>query len=81
VPVLSPPGVRRYQPLRHGEHAFIYAPDGDSLRETVMMALADKQRLSKMAEAARAHVLRHHTHRRIVDHMLAEGLAALPASR
>jgi len=77
VPVLSQSGIRRYQPLRHGEHAFFYAPDGDGLRQAIITALADKQRLIKMAEAARAHVLRHHTHRRIVDHMLAESLAAV----
>jgi hypothetical protein len=76
VPVLSQPGISRYQPLRDGEHAVFYAPDGDGLRETIITALADKQRLSKMAEAARAHVLHYHTHRRIVDHMLAESLAA-----
>lgn len=77
VPVLSPPGIRRYQPLREGEHAFFYAPEGEGLRQTILAALADKPRLTRMAEAARAHVLRHHTHRRLVDHMLEESIAAL----
>jgi hypothetical protein len=79
VPMLSPPGIYRYQPLRDGEHAFFYAPEGDGLCESIVRALADKSRIMRMAEAAREHVVRHHTHRRIVDHLLDESLAVLTA--
>ncbi len=77
VPVLSPPGIYRYQPLREREHAFVYPAEGDGLRRTILGALADRPLLTSMAGAARSHVLAHHTHRRIVDHMLSESLAVM----
>ncbi len=70
VPVLSPPGIFRYQPLRDGVHAFYYAAEGDGLCRTITDALADKARLDAMAHAARDHALRHHTHSRVIEHML-----------
>ena len=80
VPVLSPPGIYRYQSLRDREHAFVYPAEGDGLRQTILAALADRPVLASMAEAARAHVLAHHTHRRIVDHMLSESLSAMASN-
>lgn len=82
VPVLSPPGILRHAPLRDGVHALYYAAEGDDLRDVLVRALADKPALQAMACAAREHVLRHHTHARIVEHMLDAVRAIAPmASR
>lgn len=70
VPVLSPPGIARYFPLREGVHAIYYPLEGDGLREAMIRALADKPALETMAQAARDHALRHHTHARGIEHML-----------
>jgi len=79
VPILSAPGVTRYFPLRDGEHAFIYPVEGNGLRDTIVGALGDKPRLARMAEAARAHALAHHTHRRGIEHMLEMALSLAAA--
>jgi len=70
VPVLSPPGIFRHQPLMAGEHAIYYETEGDGLAKAITGALADKPRLAAMAAAARAHALRHHTHARTVEYMI-----------
>lgn len=70
VPILSPPGILRHFPLLDGVHAIYYRAEGDGLREAILSALADKSRLEAMARAARAHVLRHHSHSKLVEHML-----------
>jgi hypothetical protein len=77
VPVLSPPGIFRHQPLREGEHAIYYTAEGDGLRSAVTKGLSAKLRLEAMALAARDHVLRHHTLGRAVDHILATALAEI----
>lgn len=70
VPLLSPPTVRRHQPLLEGVHALRYRPEPGQLRETVVAALADKGALATMADAARAHALRFHTHLRSCEYIL-----------
>ena len=50
------------EPLRQGEHCFYYDPEGDNLVHVVRSALADKDRLRRMREAARRHVMQHRTH-------------------
>jgi len=77
VPILSPPGIARYFPLLDGEHAFYYAVEGNGLHETIVRALADKPALEIMAQAARAHALRHHTHARAIEHILETARAAI----
>ena len=42
----------------------------------VETALTDKQQLERMAIAAREHVLRYHTPRALVDHVIECGLAS-----
>jgi hypothetical protein len=85
VPVLSPPGIFRHQPLLAGEHAIYYEAEGDGLMKAIPAALADKPRLTAMAAAARAHALRHHTHARVVEYMIdvarreIESRAGMPA--
>ncbi|MCW5980645.1 MAG: glycosyltransferase [Bryobacteraceae bacterium] len=70
VPILSQPGICRYQPLLDGRHAWYYRPEGESLREVVVKALADKAALESMARAACEHALRFHTQRRACDYIL-----------
>ena len=53
-----------------------YNPEPGGLTRAVEAALADKERLKRMALAARAHVLAHHTPRALVDHVIECGLGA-----
>ncbi len=78
VPVMNYPAIHRHQPLQAGEHGFYYAPEGDALGRSVREALADKPRLARIAESARAHVLRHHTQRGLCDYVLETCLGARP---
>lgn len=61
VPVLNMPTIERHRPLREGEHAVFYSVEPGGLTRAVEAALADKERLKRIAVAARAHVLAHHT--------------------
>jgi len=79
VPVLSPPGILRHFPLQDRVHAIYYAAEGSGLRDAILGALADRPRLEAMAEAARAHVLRHHTHSKAIEHMLSVALGEIEA--
>jgi len=79
VPVLSQPTVYRHRPLLDGIHGVYYDVEDDGLKTAITEALRDKQRLSAMARAAREHVLRHHTHRRLCEHVLEVALGP-PAS-
>ncbi len=56
VPVLNYPTIARDRPLQDGVHAIYYAPEGNGLGSAIEAALADKERLERMALAARAHV-------------------------
>jgi len=61
VPVISAPTVVRQFPLIDGEHCFYYCPDEpDALTRAVMRALADRERLRRIAEAAHALVKARH---------------------
>ncbi len=78
VPLINQPGIRRYQPLRNGVHAWYYEVEGNDLMRIIVEALADRQHLAAMAEAARHHVLSHHRHedlcRYVVEAALKHGL-------
>ena len=56
VPVINYPTISRHDPLQDGVHAIFYAPEGDGLSCAIEIALADKERLRRMAIAGRAHV-------------------------
>lgn len=71
VPVMNFPGICRHQPLVDRVHGFLYPIEGDGLRQTLVTALSDKAVLRTMAAEAARHVLAHHTHARIVEHILA----------
>lgn len=70
VPVMSRPTIDRYRPLVEGEHGLYYDVEGDHLVRIMRAALADRSRLTRMATAAREHVLAHHTHARLCDYIL-----------
>jgi hypothetical protein len=61
VAVVNRPTVDCYRPLLCGEHLFHYPVEPGGLTATIEHALADKARLTRMAQAARAFVLAEHT--------------------
>lgn len=76
VPVINSPTIVRYAPLQEGIHAIYYQPDDpSSLGDKIRSALADKDRLRLIAQAARAHVLRFHVRPQpLADMLLMVGL-------
>lgn len=60
VPVMNYPTIARDRPLQDGVHAIYYAPEGNALSAAIEAALADKEKLKRMAVAARAHVRANH---------------------
>ncbi len=56
-------------------HVIYRNPEPGGLVRAVETALADKQKLERMAIAAREPVLRYHTPRARVDHVIECGLA------
>ena len=61
VPVINYPTIARRRPLEDGIHAIYYSPEDDGLDRAIKIALADKERLRKIALAGRAHVRACHT--------------------
>jgi hypothetical protein len=70
APLINTPTIERHQPLRGGEHAVYYDPEPGGLTRAAMAALADKPALARMALAARAHVLAHHTPEALARHVV-----------
>ena len=56
VPIINYPTILRYRPLEDGVHAIYYPPEGDGLITAIEGALADKERLKRIALAGREHV-------------------------
>lgn len=77
VPLMSRATIHRHRPLVAGEHGFYYDVEGDGLIRAVEDALADKERLARIAEASRTHVLAHHTYEAICRYMVGELAAKL----
>jgi hypothetical protein len=72
VPIINFPTIRRHAPLLDGVHCFYYGIEDDDLSQKVRAALADKPRLTKIAQAGRKHVLEHHTQERLGAYILKE---------
>ena len=70
VPLINQPTIRRYRPLRDGEHALYYPVEEDGLTRTVLAALKDLPRLASMSVDARAHVLKYHTHLALCEYVI-----------
>ena len=81
VPLMNMPGIVRHAPYTEGVDALFYPPEPGGLARVVRKALADRQALSRIGEAARAHVMRHHTTEAIMRYVIEETLAAASALR
>lgn len=79
VPVINHPAIHRHAPFEGGVHCLYYGVEGADLARVIVAALADKPRLTRMAAAARVHVLRHHTVERLCEYVVATCLGAAPA--
>jgi glycosyltransferase involved in cell wall biosynthesis len=76
VPLISRQTIERYEPLSDNEQCFYYDVESGQLAQTVLRALNDRDHLLKMAEAAREHVMRHHTPQALARHIVSTTLAA-----
>ena len=76
VPLSNYPTITRYAPLEHGIHAVFYSPEDGGLTRAVESALRDRDALARMADAAHAHVIAHHTPAAIVAYVIEMTLAA-----
>jgi hypothetical protein len=76
VPLINSPTIERHHPLEDGVHCLYYSIEGDHLVQTVHAALADKERLRKISQQGRDHILRWHRHEQIVRYMIDETLGA-----
>jgi hypothetical protein len=74
VPLMNYPTIVRQSPLRDGEHCILYAPEPGAVASAARAALADKERLLRMARAAQAHVLEHHTLQARAEYVVAGAL-------
>jgi hypothetical protein len=72
VPLVSVPTIHRFRPLLVGEQCLAYFPDEDRLADVVVAALADKDRLKRMAVSARKHAWDNHTERALCEAILAD---------
>lgn len=81
VPVCNLPSLERHRPMQDGEHAVFYTVEPGGLTQAVVAALADRQRLTRMAEAARAFVLANHTPKAIASYIVEEALATAERKR
>lgn len=69
VPLIDYPSVERYRPMLEGQHCVFYPIERSGLANAARSALADRERLRRMAEEANAHVLAHHTCRARAEHI------------
>ena len=76
APLCSRQGIERYRPLMDGVHAVYYDVEPGELNRAARTALADRERLRAMGDAARRHVLAFHTPAAISRHIVEATLAA-----
>lgn len=67
VPVVAAdvPGIRDL--VRHGETGWLTAPDAGALRAALERVLGDATLRARLADAARRHVVQHHSTERVVE--------------
>ena len=75
VPLINQPWLDRHAPLIAGEHALYYDVEPGGLTRAVKAALADKSALARMARAAQAHVMGHHTPQALAEYVVREARA------
>lgn len=76
VPLCSRQGIERYRPLQDGVHAVYYDAEPGALTRAVRAALADREHLRAMGDAARRHVLAFHTPAAIARYLIDTTLTA-----
>jgi len=76
VPLISRQTVERHEPFTDGEHAVYYDVEPGQLALAVRRALNDRGRLVTMAQAARSHMLKHHTPHALARYVVETTLAA-----
>ena len=70
VPLVSRQTIERHQPFMENEHCIYYDLEPGQLAHAVRQSLKDRDRLLKMAQKARDHVLRHHTPQALAHHIV-----------
>lgn len=70
VPLINTPTIIRHEPLIGGQHAVYYDPEPGGLARAARLALAEPDRLARMAADARQHVLDHHMIEKQVEHIV-----------
>lgn len=81
VPLLSYPTVETHAGFVDGRQALFYDPAPGGLTLAVRRALVDPDRLEVLGQAAREHVLRHHTPEAIAAYILRDTLGHRPPPR
>lgn len=76
VPLISRAPIERHRPFGHGEHALYYDIEPGGLSQTVRTALAEPEKLTRMAAAARAFTIENHTAKANVGYLIRETLKA-----
>ena len=76
VPLMNHPTILRYAPLLDGIHGLYYDPEPGGLERATIAALMDKDRLRRIAIAARDHVFAHHTRTAYCEHILRTAFSA-----
>lgn len=76
VPLVSRQTIERHAPLIDGEHCIYYDVEPGQLAQTVRRVLQNKEQLSRMAKAARQHVLQHHTPQALAQYVVNSTLSA-----
>jgi hypothetical protein len=69
VALMNFPTIQQHKPFRAGEHCVYYSVEPGGLSRAVRAALKDPDHLAKMAKAARAYTLAHHTARARADYV------------
>jgi len=81
VPLVSRQTIERHEPLVDGIHALYYDIESGGLRNQIQRALKDFPGLVRIAAAARAHVMSHHTPMAIARYVADTTLASLSLKR
>jgi hypothetical protein len=76
VPVMNYPWIERYAPLQDGRHCLFYSVERGSLTEVVRRALAQRETLRGISQAAAERVHRHHTYPALRNYVIQETLGA-----
>lgn len=78
VPLINRPPIEQYERFTDGVNCFFYDPEPGGLTQAIQRALARRDELAAMGEAARAHYRAHHSVKARVDHMLTKAGITLP---